>query len=465
MEVDSEALEVQSTLQVFATLMSALRLAMAMAVGEIDSIELENSDAPLLLSISDQRKLGLTVTLGEQDRVYSSTLQAELIVTNMNGLLGVRLLPKHLAMLGISDAQPETQPDDMAMDCAPSSTTEQVLMDAFSTNDIPFSTTEVPFSVPAYEPYSVQQLASMGADLDLDLSVAHGCQKFHQELQQQHETYVAVEEETRKTLSKSQRKFLEQSVEEIQASDVSLWATLKNRKAQTPLPRGCKTFLMEIFAGAAVLTSMAMSLGLPVAAPIDIKVRAEIESHIDLMDPYCVTFAPVCGPWGSWSRLNLQRGEETREAILQQRDAWYPCLKWIERMVRKRMARGRKFLVENPWPSELWNTLCMDKLICEAPMDAETGEPLELVRGDQCEFGLCDQQNGLPYFKPTGFMTASSGIKNNVQRRCTGNHTHQPLEGGRRTRLAQHWPQALCRAIINGLLDDLHSRTVFCSFP
>ena len=177
----------------------------------------------------------------------------------------------------------------------------------------------------------------------MDLSVAHGCQKFHQELQQQHETYVAVEEETRKTLSKGQRKFLEQSVEEIQASDVSLWATLKNRKAQTPLPRGCKTFLMEIFAGAAVLTSMAMSLGLPVAAPIDIKVRAEIESHIDLMDPYCVTFAPVCGPWGSWSRLNLQRGEETREAILQQRDAWYPCLKWIERMVRKRMARGRKF--------------------------------------------------------------------------------------------------------------------------
>ena len=32
-----------------------------MAVGEIDSIELENSDAPLLLSIPDQRKLGLTV--------------------------------------------------------------------------------------------------------------------------------------------------------------------------------------------------------------------------------------------------------------------------------------------------------------------------------------------------------------------------------------------------------------------
>jgi hypothetical protein len=193
-----------------------------------------------------------------------------------------------------------------------------------------------------------------------------------QNLQQQNETYVAVENEMRKTMTRGQRKFLEQSVQEIHASDVSLWATLKGQKAKTPLPRGCKVFLMEIFAGAAVLTSMAMSLGLPVAAPIDIKldgtdlldpkVRREIELHIEEQDPYCVTFAPVCGPWGSWSRLNMQKSDITRETILQQRDAWYPCLKWIEKMVRKRMARGRKFVVENPWPSELWGTLCMDKI-------------------------------------------------------------------------------------------------------
>jgi hypothetical protein len=209
-------------------------------------------------------------------------------------------------------------------------------------------------------------------------------------------------------MSKGQRKFLEQSVQEIHASDLSLWATLKGQKSRTPLPRGCKVFLMEIFAGAAVLTSMAMTMGLPVAAPIDIKldgtafldpkVRNEIEAHIDAQDPYCVTFAPVCGPWGSWSCLNMQRRESTGDAILAQRDAWYPCLKWIEKMVRKWMARGRKFVVENPWPSELWSTLCMDKLICEAPHDAESHGPLELVRGDQCEFGLCDAVNGLPHY-------------------------------------------------------------------
>ena len=107
----------------------------------------------------------------------------------------------------------------------------------------------------------------------------------------------------------------------------------------------------------------------------------------------------------------MQKSDATREAILQQRDAWYPCLRWIEEMVRKRMSRGRKFLVENPWPSELWETLCMDKLISEAPCDAESREVLELVRGDQCEFGLRDLQNGMPHFKPTGVMTASKGVK------------------------------------------------------
>eukprot|EP00435_Cladocopium_sp_Y103_P034047 s298_g8.t1 len=61
-------------------------------------------------------------------------------------------------------------------------------------------------------------------------------------------------------------------------------------------------------------------------------------------------------------------------------------------------------------------------------------------------------------------MTASKGVKDRVQRRCSGDHVHQPLEGGKRTKLAQHWPAPLCKAIINGLLDDLHSRTVMAAF-
>ena len=231
---------------------------------------------------------------------------------------------------------------------------------------------------------------------------------------------------------------------------------------------------MEIFVGAAVLTSMATSLGFSVAQPVDLNtdgsnllepaVRSKIDMEINDMDPYVITFAPVCGPWGAWSRFNTSRGEDTRNSILDQRDAWYPVLKWISRLIKRRLARGRKVLCENPWTSELWATLCMDKLIRGELRDQETQSKLELVRGDLCEFGLRDRINGLPHLKPTGFLTASDPVKVRLQRRCSGLHAHQPLEGSGRTRAAQQWTSELCRAIILGFLDELEERTLCVAF-
>lgn len=290
----------------------------------------------------------------------------------------------------------------------------------------------------------------------------------------QYEKFLDVSLEPCKVLSKGQKKMISQNVAELDSSDISLWATLKNQKAKTPLPRGCKVFLMEIFAGAAVLTSMALSRGLAVAAPIDIlldgtdllkeSVRREIDRHIDEQDPYCLTFAPVCGPWSSWSRLNSAKNEQTAADIALQRDLWYPCLRWMRGVIQRRLKRGRKVLVENPWGSELWSTLCMDKLIQEAPLDMESGEAVELVRGDQCQFGLVDRDNGYPHLKPTGFLTASAAVKRNVNLRCPGDHWHQQLEGGSRTKHAQEWPKKLCKAIIDGFLEEMHTRTVYAAF-
>lgn len=149
------------------------RIEDGMADGEIDSIELEDSDAPLLLFISDQRRLGLTVTLCEQDNVYSASLKAKLVVTNMNGLLRARLLPKHLAMLGITDNINQLNEAD-----ASTASDLQVMSNEAT------STTELPMLEPLPELYSEQQLAPSGADLDLDLSVATGCQTLKQDLQQ-----------------------------------------------------------------------------------------------------------------------------------------------------------------------------------------------------------------------------------------------------------------------------------------
>ena len=72
-----------------------------LAVGDIESTELADSNAPLLLSIGDQRKLGLTVELNDhrEDRVFSSTLNSYLKVTNMNGSIGIVLLPSEISKI------------------------------------------------------------------------------------------------------------------------------------------------------------------------------------------------------------------------------------------------------------------------------------------------------------------------------------------------------------------------------
>ena len=166
---------------------------------------------------------------------------------------------------------------------------------------------------------------------------------------------------------------------------MSLWSVLKGRSPTRVLPKGCKVFLMEIFAGAAILSSMAMSLGLEVANPVDLTmdgsdllnsaVRTSIEKEIAEKDPYVLTFSPVCGPWGPWSHLNMSKSSATKEKIIEgARSLWYPTLKWIAKVVKERLSRGRKVLVENPWPSELWETQPFRRLLDLELFDPQTRE-------------------------------------------------------------------------------------------
>ena len=81
------------------------------AIGDIDSTELQGSSAPLLLSIGHQRKLGLCIELGNTESVFSRTLNCQLKIAEINGLLGLRLLPSHIAMMSqISDAESNESP-------------------------------------------------------------------------------------------------------------------------------------------------------------------------------------------------------------------------------------------------------------------------------------------------------------------------------------------------------------------
>ena len=98
-------------------------------------------------------------------------------------------------------------------------------------------------------------------------------------------------------------------------------------------------------------------------------------------------------------------------------------------LIRKRLAKGRQIIFEQPWPSKMWDMLSMQRLLHDAPCDAATGEHLEAVRCDQCMFGLKDVVNELPHKKPTGIMTASAGVKELIVLKCSGDHNLKDLTG------------------------------------
>ena len=67
----------------------------------------------------------------------------------------------------------------------------------------------------------------------------------------------------RKTFTYRQRKSYEDGCAYLSYSDEAMWSQLKPATMQMPLPRGCRTLMMELF-GLMVLTVTAAQLGWPV---------------------------------------------------------------------------------------------------------------------------------------------------------------------------------------------------------
>ena len=230
----------------------------------------------------------------------------------------------------------------------------------------------------------------------------------------------------------------------------------------------------QIFAGAATLTALAVGYGMPVAQPIDLqldggnlldpKVRKQVWEQIEYEDPFLTAIAPVCAPWSSWQFVNFAKNDATAQKIMAERRLWYPVVEWIAKLVRRRTEKGRHVVLENPWLSLRWKLRCIEKLYgMEHPV---TGELLEAIYLDQCQFGLSDLDTGLPHRKPTGMLSASRFIKEELAKTCPGGHEHQHLEGGRRTRLAAKWPEQLCKSILKGAfreLQELNCSVVFAA--
>ena len=84
--------------------------------------------------------------------------------------------------------------------------------------------------------------------------------------------HLKLEEESKRVLSKGQKKMLQENLQEMEKEDVAMRATLQRQNRPLRQPGrllGCGVALLELFSGAATLTLMVASMGFPVAEPID----------------------------------------------------------------------------------------------------------------------------------------------------------------------------------------------------
>ena len=417
-----------------------------LAHGELRSVELGDSDTPLLLSLETQRRLGLVLDLN-REVAHSQALDRDLRLIVRNGLLGLRLLPGCLAYYNHVpehdlDSEDERQQDDPEQGDITAEDGEVTEGD----NGNPHTTTD---------------------DLDHGYDHDNGDEPVGDvgflaidELREHDEQAGASGEERHRGPQEEGQAGLEPAL-------------------PGEVPRGCRTFLMEIFAGCAMLSTLAHYSGLPVSEPIDIlydplhDLRAKggrdlVETKILEDDPCLLTFAPVCGTWSTWQRVNMAKSPDLEDQVQAQRQEWKPVIRWMAKVATERMKKGRKVLIENPKGSELWNLWDMLKLLgSEQAVDSSSLEPLEKINIDLCAYGLKDPRTNMPHRKPKSIATCSQTLKAAFEDhgKCPKNHQHLALEGGDRCRHAQSWTEEFCEEVICAHLCDLDQVLVRSAFP
>ena len=114
---------------------------------------------------------------------------------------------------------------------------------------------------------------------------------------------------------------------------------------------------------------------------------------------------------------------------------------------RMQIDGGRHFLHEHPAGATSWNDEWIQRLM-EHPK-------VSSVVSDQCEYGLLTPNaDGVPTpaKKPTRWMSSSAMMLKRLSRRCSGNHVHQHLVGGR-AKAAEDYSVQLVTDILRGMRD------------
>jgi len=173
----------------------------------------------------------------------------------------------------------------------------------------------------------------------------------------------------------------------------------------------------------------------------------EVMRYLSKVKPGLVIVSPPCTLFSLLQNMNVNK--HTRQYLQRLRHA-KRLLRFAWKVMQLVISYGGCFVFENPLTARTWLENEIQQL-----MDRDE---VILVAADQCRFGLRSLDGNL-HKKPTGFLTNSPEIAQQLSLRCDGSHQHELIlgnnKGGNRARQAQEYPPKLVDAILRGYRKQL----------
>eukprot|EP00435_Cladocopium_sp_Y103_P011110 s283_g2.t2 len=173
------------------------------------------------------------------------------------------------------------------------------------------------------------------------------------------------------------------------------------------------------------------------------KNRAHVKDYVQTVRPGLVLLAPPCHMYSQLQNLLKELREHDAEAMsryLKKKRRAHILLSFAVEIAELCRELGLTFVLEHPWSSESWQTKVLKRLLGHSDV--------YLSRTDQCLFGLKGVSGELQR-KRTGFATNNLEIAKVLNQQCKGQHAHEHIIGGSRSRRSQQYPEDLLHAILH----------------
>ena len=168
----------------------------------------------------------------------------------------------------------------------------------------------------------------------------------------------------------------------------------------------------------------------------------EVKRYNRTVKPGLVLLAPPCRMYSQLQNLSKNKSETNARLMkkyLEDRKEAQDMLQFAVEVCQLCLSLGLKFVFEHPYAATSWRQQQMQDLLAD--------ERVFGSRADQCQYGLRGDSGELQR-KATGFMTNDENIHRVLQRRCNGEHQHDHIIGGNKSKKSQEYPSELIQCIL-----------------